>query len=222
MERPTAIVLGGGGARAAYQVGALHAIAELVPLAAARCPFPSSAARRPAPSTPQRSRFMPTISGAESRGSHGGGGASALRMCIAPTLDRCRATAHSFSPRCSPARAYRRVLPHCSTTRRCSELSCSSNSNGPASASASAKAPCARSRSMPRKLFDRVLSRLLSKARRTSSPGGACAEAAVAPRSRTIICSPAPPSHSCSPRRASRTTGTWTGPCARSRRSPPR
>jgi|SoiMethySBSTD1v2_1073268.scaffolds.fasta_scaffold60016_6 NTE family protein len=31
MERPTAIVLGGGGARAAYQVGALHAIAELVP-----------------------------------------------------------------------------------------------------------------------------------------------------------------------------------------------
>jgi NTE family protein len=31
MERPTAIVLGGGGARAAYQVGALRAIAQLSP-----------------------------------------------------------------------------------------------------------------------------------------------------------------------------------------------
>jgi NTE family protein len=30
MERPAAIVLGGGGARAAYEVGALRAIATLV------------------------------------------------------------------------------------------------------------------------------------------------------------------------------------------------
>ncbi len=102
MERPTAIILGGGGARAAYQVGALRAIAELVPRGRP-LPFPivcgTSAGAINAATLAIQCRRFPARSRAAR---YAGGGASAVAdiyradfaIAVAPQRAISRRRAH--------------------------------------------------------------------------------------------------------------------------------
>ena len=87
-----ALILSGGGARAAYQAGVLKAIAELVP-PGTRNPFrTSSAAPRPEPSTPPRWHPVRTTSWAPAKRCAGCGPISPSTAFIAPEPGLCCAS----------------------------------------------------------------------------------------------------------------------------------